>query len=103
MLVCACLVLLMTLGAGLSVVAGLVKAHREAQAAADLAALAGAQKLQWGEDGCDAAATLAEANGGWLEGCVVNGEEVRVKVRVEGPDWLGLAADPVAEARAGPG
>lgn len=102
-LACACLALLMAVGVGLGVVASLFHAHRQAQAAADLAALAGAHNIQRGHDGCGAAAELAIANGGALVGCVVNGEEVVVDVQVPGPHWLGLSADPTAQARAGPG
>lgn len=95
-------VLLLT-GAALGTVTALVGAHRQAQAAADLAALAGARILVDGGEGCAAAGSVAVANGAVLTGCVVEGAAVRVSVRVDGPRWLGLAADPEAEARAGPG
>ena len=47
-LVVACVGVLLLLGAALGVVAAMVRAHRDAQAAADLAALAAAQALGCG-------------------------------------------------------
>ena len=94
---------LLLLGAALGVVAALVVAHRTAQSAADLAALAGAQSVADGADGCAVAARLAAANGAEVRACVVSGREVRVRVVVTGPRWLGQRADLEAEARAGPG
>ncbi|QCW49505.2 hypothetical protein FE634_02095 [Nocardioides dongxiaopingii] len=93
---------LLLLGAALGVVAALVVGHRTAQAAADLAALAAAQALARGSDGCGAAATVAAANGAALTGCAVEGREVRVEVGVTGPRWLGQSGDLTARARAGP-
>jgi secretion/DNA translocation related TadE-like protein len=94
---------LLLLGAALGAVAGLVVAHRSAQSAADLAALAAASAVADGDDGCAAAGSVADANGGELTRCALTGREARVVVRVVGPHWLGLDADPEAEARAGPG
>ena len=94
--------LLLFLGAALGVVGAVFVAHRAAQSAADLAALAGANALQISEDACAAATTIAERNGATLASCQVVGEDVTVTVRVEGPRWLGQPGDPVAEARAGP-
>lgn len=99
----ACAGALLVLGAALGVVSALVKGHRDAQAAADLAALAAAQSLVHGGDACAAGAALATANGGLLTSCTVAGREVAVRVRVTGPHWLGLVADLEADARAGPG
>lgn len=93
---------LLLLGAALGVVAALVAAHRTAQSAADLAALAGAQTLAIGGDACGAAGRSAAANTARLTACVVEGREVRVGVEVEGPHWLGQSADLAAQARAGP-
>ncbi|MCD4532714.1 pilus assembly protein TadG-related protein [Nocardioides sp. cx-169] len=103
----SCLALLLLLGAALGVVTALVAAHRAAQGAADLAALAGAETLGRGRDPCAAAAATAASNGGALAACAlaacaVDGRDVVVEVRVEGPHWLGQSADPVARARAGP-
>jgi len=98
----ACVGLLVLLGAALGVVAALVVAHRAAQSAADLAALAGARAAADGGDGCVAATEVAGANAARLVGCVVDGADVRVRVQVAGPRWLGQEADLWAEARAGP-
>lgn len=99
----ALLGVLLLCGAGLGVVAAVVVAHRQAQSAADLAALAGAQAVRAGGSGCAAAGDVAAANRARLAACVVEAEDVLVRVEVAGPHWLGLAVDPVAEARAGPG
>ena len=98
----ACLGLLVLVAAALGVVAAIVHAHREAQSAADLAALAAAGSVGQG-DPCAAGRQVAAANDASLTGCVVNGREVRVHVEVTGPHWLGQTADLTAEARAGPG
>lgn len=94
--------LLLLVGAALGVVGAVFVAHRTAQSAADLAALAGADALQVSGDACAAAATIADRNGATLESCEIAGEDVTVTVRVEGPRWLGQPGDPVAAARAGP-
>jgi secretion/DNA translocation related TadE-like protein len=93
---------LVLVGAALGVVAAMVHAHRAAQSAADLAALAGAHALATGEDGCAAATTVAVANGAVLELCAVGALDLRVMVTVTGPRWLGQTHDLSAEARAGP-
>jgi len=94
--------LLLFVGAALGVVGALVRAHRAAQSAADLAALAGATALARGEDPCAAAASVAAANGAALAACAPDGRDVRVTAEVGGPRWLGQTADLTAEARAGP-
>lgn len=99
----ACLSLLMVLGAALGVVAAMVHAHRQAQAAADLAALAGAQAAVRGRDPCAAAGSVATANGARLGSCRVAGRDVLVEVEVAGPRWLGQESDLSGQARAGPG
>jgi secretion/DNA translocation related TadE-like protein len=93
---------LMLVGCGLALAVGLVRAHRSAESAADLAALAGARGLESG-DGCGAASRIASANDARLTSCRVDGRDVVVSVTVSGPAWLGLHADLAAEARAGPG
>lgn len=98
----ACLGLLLAVGAGLGVVGALVAGHRSAQAAADLAALAGAGASSRGEDGCAAAAATALRNGAALVACELHGDGVRVLVGVEGPWWSGWHGDLQAEARGGP-
>ncbi len=96
--------LLVMVGAALSVVGAMFAAHRTAQAAADLAALAGASAFQRTGEPCAAAGATAQANGALLDDCVVEGADVRVVVVVRGPRWRGLVlADLVAESRAGPG
>jgi len=100
--VVACVGLLLLVGAALGVVAALVQAHRQAQAAADLAALAVASAASRGPDPCAAGAAIAEANGGRLASCVLAGRTGTVRVVVPGPRWLGQLADLEAQARAGP-
>lgn len=76
--------------------------RRQAQSAADLAALAGAAALQRGAAGCARAAVIAGRNEAALVGCAVAGRRITVRVRrhVEVP----VVGDvPVtARARAGP-
>lgn len=98
----AVLGLLVLVGAGLGVVGAMVQAHRVAQSAADLAALAGAEARARGRDPCLAAGAIAGANGAVVERCVVDGYDVRVEVTVAGPHWLGQHHDLSAQARAGP-
>ena len=98
----ACLGLLVLLAAALGVVAAMIHAYRRAQSAADLGVLAAAQALAAGADGCAAGGRIAAANGGSVTSCQVSGREVRLRVEVTGPHWLGQSADLTAEARAGP-
>ena len=98
----ACLGLLLLLAAALGVVSAMIHAQRRAQSAADLGALAAAQALAGGSDGCPAGARVAERNGATVTTCEVAGREVRLRVEVAGPHWLGQTADLSAEARAGP-
>jgi secretion/DNA translocation related TadE-like protein len=93
---------LVLVGAGLAVVTAMVAAHRSAQSAADLAALAGAGGVAQGRDGCRSASAVAAANRARLVGCDVAGRVVSVRVEVRGPHWLGQTADLEAESRAGP-
>lgn len=93
---------LVLLGAALAVVTAMVAAHRVAQSAADLAALAGARGVAEGRDGCARAADVAAANHAHLATCAVTGRVVDVVVRVSGPHWLGQTADLSARSRAGP-
>jgi secretion/DNA translocation related TadE-like protein len=102
LMVVACAAVLLVLGCALGVVAAMVRAHRVAQSAADLAALAGAGTLGRGGDACAAGTEVARANGARLTGCTVRGREVTLRVVVTGPRWLGQAGDLAAEARAGP-
>jgi secretion/DNA translocation related TadE-like protein len=93
---------LLLVGAALAVVGAMVVAHRSAQSAADLAALAGAEAIAEGAEPCGPAATVAAANGAALDGCAVSGRELLVEVTVPGPRWLGQPHDLSARARAGP-
>ncbi|MCX6400635.1 MAG: flp pilus-assembly TadE/G-like family protein [Propionibacteriales bacterium] len=98
---------LLLVGAAAGVVVAIVVAHRGAQAAADLAALAGAttladHALDQARDPCAAARAVASANDATLASCVVEGAEVVVQVTVRGPRWLGQDHDLVGSARAGP-
>lgn len=96
--------LLMAVGAAAGVVGAIVVAHRTAQSAADLAALAGAEALAGhsGRDPCTSAGAVAAANGAGLGSCVVEDRDVVVEVTVAGPRWLGQDQDLSATARAGP-
>ena len=94
---------LLMVGAALGVVGALVVDHRRAQAAADLAALAGAVSTARGDSGCAAAGEVAQLNDAELLDCVIDGATVTVRVEVSGPHWLGQQADLQASARAGPG
>jgi secretion/DNA translocation related TadE-like protein len=102
LLVLAMAGVLLLVGAALGVVQAMVVAHRRAQAAADLAALAGASAVAHGRDPCGAADTVALLNGGRLVGCEELAGDVHVEVVVVGPRWLGQQGDLTAEARAGP-
>ena len=90
---------LMFVMAGLAAAGGLVTAQRRAQAAADLAALAGAASL---DDACARARDVALANAAALDACVVDGATVRVTTSVAGPDVPWRDVRVTAEARAGP-
>ncbi len=97
------LAVLLLVGTALAVVAGMFRAHRVAESAADLAALAAAGALARGEDACATGARIAARNDAVLVDCRTAGWEVWVAVTVPGPRWLGHGADLAARARAGPG
>ena len=99
----ACLGLLLLVGTALGVVAALVRAHRQAQAAADLSALAVASAVSRQPDPCTVGTAIARANGARLVSCDLAGRTSTVRVVVTGPRWWGRVADLDAEARAGPG
>ena len=98
----ACLAVVLLIGSALGVVAAMIRAHRTAQAAADLGALAAAAALARGRDPGGSAADIAAAHGAELLSCEIEGQDARVTVEVAGPKWLGQEGDLVAEARAGP-
>lgn len=87
MLVLVMVGILATVTLALGVVAGMVKAHRVAQSAADLGALAGASALARGFDACLAAEVQVAANGADLVSCEVRGADVLVRVSAPGPNW----------------
>ena len=73
-------------------------ARHRAQAAADLAALAGAQRLPAGpEQACRQANVLAAAMNAAVAGCDVDGLDVVVTIEVA----VGFARGPLGPARAG--
>ena len=78
-------------------VVGVVAAHRIAQSAADLAALAGAGALQDGGDACGQAADVARRNRARLSGCAVDGWNVSVVVSAD------TARSRAARSTCGPG
>lgn len=98
----ACVGVLCLLGAALGVVTAMVHAHRQAQSAADLAALAAADAAGSGLDACGAGRAVAAANDALVVSCSLDGRDVTVTVTVDGPRWLGQTADLSAQARAGP-
>jgi secretion/DNA translocation related TadE-like protein len=102
-LVVALVGLVLMLGLAASFVTATASAHRRAQAAADLAALAGAVALGRGEDACGAAAQVAASNGAAVRTCRIEGRDVVVEVGVSGPEHRGFGWDPRGRARAGPG
>lgn len=79
-----------------------VTTHRVAQSAADLAALAGANALQQGEDPCGHAGKVARANRATLRSCAVEGWTVSVSVTTSGATVLGRRVEQAARGRAGP-
>lgn len=85
--------------------AGTLSEKQHLSSAADMVALsAGYAHLEGGEEACQVAGVLAEANGVRLTGCAVEGEEVEVSV---GPGRnrsvrTGLFAPGPVTARAGP-
>lgn len=88
--------------AGAATVLGAVVAHRQAQAAADLAALSGAAAGEQGGDACAAAGEVAEANRSALTDCRVDGDDVLVTVAVDLPGAVEVLDEVRARARAGP-
>lgn len=102
-LVLAMVGVVLTMAMAVAACAGILVAHRQAQAAADLAALAGAVAAARGGDGCGAASEVAALNGARLTSCVLEGRRVRVRAGVRGPAWAGFRRELLGEAVAGPG
>lgn len=99
--VMAIAVVLLCLAGALALLSAVQASHR-ARAAADLAALAGAQVLVRGDarSPCDVAAGVAARNGGSLVECSIAGDDLTVSVATEA-GWPGLGPA-AARARAGP-
>lgn len=95
--------LVMLIGLASAFTVATAVAHRRAQAAADLAALAGATALQRGRDPCAAAADVGSRNGADRVECRLAGADVLVTARLRGPRFSGLGWELVGRARAGPG
>jgi secretion/DNA translocation related TadE-like protein len=94
--------LLVTVTIAVAGVVGVIATHRTAQAAADLAALAGAAALQDGGDACARAADVADRNRASLSGCEVDGWDVAVVVVAHSAPLPGGVLDLPARGRAGP-
>ncbi|GAA4122279.1 hypothetical protein GCM10022215_27990 [Nocardioides fonticola] len=92
-------VVLLLLGCACTEAVGLVRSHRIAQSAADLAALAAAAARS-----CAPASTIAERNGARLTSCTFDGAGLAasVTVEVDADHWLGPPATLTGRARAGP-
>jgi secretion/DNA translocation related TadE-like protein len=98
---CAGLVIVL-IAAGIAVTGAAVVARHRAQAAADLAALAGAMRAWDGESAaCERAADVGTANDARLVACRLDGFDVIVTVEVA-PSLLGHAGVARVSARAGP-
>lgn len=93
---------LVSFGFGCAGAGSVVVAHRRAQAAADLAALAAAGARERGEDSCAAARGIARRNGTRLSSCSVQGDDVVVGVHAVTVPLLGQRYVLAARARAGP-
>jgi secretion/DNA translocation related TadE-like protein len=77
--------------------------RHEAQAAADLGALAGAMRAVYGEGvACERAGAIVAANGGRMTSCTVTGLEIVVRAEVEVHPLPRLVRRARAAARAGP-
>ena len=81
---------------------GMVVDQRRVEAAADLAALAGAAAAQRGNDGCAAARSVARRNDGRVDRCTVAGSVVEVRVVRTGRQVLGRRVTVRSTTRAGP-
>ena len=79
---------------------GVVVAHRRAQSAADLAALAGAAHPG---SACGAAESVAQSNGAEVISCREESANVWLEVRVRAPTLAGHRPTVTARAHAGPG
>jgi secretion/DNA translocation related TadE-like protein len=83
-------------------VAAVLVGQRQAAAAADLAALAGASAVQDGGAACPAAEQIAERNRAGLRECAVSGDVVTVEVTLAVRSVFRSEVQVRARARAGP-
>ncbi len=97
-LVCAAALLLSLIAAG----GNIVLRRGQARTVADLAAVGAAQALWYGETEtpCVLAGHIASANGGAIETCMVDGDDVQVRARVA--TQVPFVRHVTAQARAGP-
>ena len=104
-LVLAVLMVALVLVAGVGGLSGVVLARHRATAAADLAALAGADVLagRAAGDACAAAGEVAEANGARLGSCAPEGADLLVSALVVPPGPFAALGSATGRARAGPG
>lgn len=93
--------LLITIAFAAGGLVAMLAAHRRAEAAADLAALAGAEAIGTGQDPCGVAGEIARLNDSLMQTCEVRGGEVWVVIRSDLPAVLG-GRMVRARARAGP-
>ncbi len=93
---------LLTIAVAISMLGGLLVQSRHTAVAADLAALAGAVALQYGQDACAAASASAADNGTDVTDCAVAGDRVRVTVATAPREILGRTFRVRADAHAGP-
>jgi secretion/DNA translocation related TadE-like protein len=101
-LLAAGLVLVMMGAAGAAIGTATIARH-QAQAAADLGALAGAMRAVHGLDSaCARAAEIVSANGGRLTACTLDGFDLTVRVAISVSPVRGIARTAHASARAGP-
>jgi secretion/DNA translocation related TadE-like protein len=84
------------------VAAGIASTQHHLDAAADLAALSAAARLQRGGDACAVADQIAGDNAAEVSGCTIDGGDVVVTVHGVVPLPFGLDGAMTAEARAGP-
>jgi secretion/DNA translocation related TadE-like protein len=95
--------LLVSAGMFGAAVIGAETAHRRAQSAADLGALAGAPlALRGASVACEQAARVVTANGARQVHCVAEGLTLTVRVELDVEPWPGLRATTRAAAHAGP-
>lgn len=103
-LVLALAAVLALLGAGSATLAAAAAARQRAASAADLSALAGAERVLGGEaSACARARYIADLVGAELLTCSVVGDVVDLVVEVRPAGPLGRLGAAPARARAGPG